>query len=289
MATDIAFALGVLALFGSRVPIALKLFLTALAIVDDILAVLVIPLFYTSQLDLSSLLGALVVVLALMEVNRLGLDSLLVYLMLGVILWLFAIRSGIHPTVAGIVLGMTIPTTARIDPALTASQAEGILNRNGCDSLAERTVLTDGQLQEDLQVLGASINDVQAPLQELEHALHPWLAFAIVPLLALANAGVRLDIDPGNVAQDRVTIGIMLGLVLGKHIGITLFAWPASRSGLARLTEDVTWRQIYAVTWLGGVGFTMSLFMADLAYDDASLTATRLGILAASMLAGMVG
>jgi NhaA family Na+:H+ antiporter len=290
MATDIAFALGVLALLGNRVPVALKVFLTALAIVDDILAVLVIAVFYTDRLDLAALAGAAVVIVALIAANRLGVRNLAVYLGLGLVLWICVRGSGIHATVAGILLALTIPTSTRIDPAAFVDRIEAILGRFERESLAERNVLTDGRLQEKLQELEDAVDDVQAPLQKLEHILHPWVAFAIVPLFALANAGVVLDVRPGDLLTDRVSLGIILGLVLGKQVGITCFAWLATRLGLGTLPSGVTWRQIYALSWLGGIGFTMSLFISDLAFDDeALLTSARIGILAASTIAGLVG
>lgn len=290
MATDIAFALGVLALIGSRVPLSLKIFLTALAIVDDILAVLVIAVFYTSEVNVAALIGAAAVLAALAIANRRGVRMLLVYLILGILLWLLVLESGIHATVAGILLALTIPAGTRIDPTAFLDKAERILGRFERESLEHRSVLSDARMQEDIQELENTINDVEAPLQNLEHALHPWVAFAIVPLFALANAGVNLDVNVGDVLSDKVTIGIVAGLVIGKQIGITLFAWLAVRFGPARLPEGVTWAHIYGVSCLGGIGFTMSLFVSDLAYGGGELLdSAKIGILGASIVAGVLG
>lgn len=290
MATDIAFALGILALVGSRVPVALKIFLTALAIADDLMAVLVIALFYTSDLNVTALLGAGVVLVLLFVANRLNVRTLIVYLGLGFALWFLVLDSGVHATIAGVLLAFAIPASTRIDPAAFLERSQGILNRFERESLQDANVLTDARMQEDIQEMEGTINDVEAPLQNLEHALHPWIAYAIVPLFALANAGVTIDMSLGDALADPVTVGVIAGLVIGKQIGITLFAWLTVRFGLAVLPTGVTWRQIYGVSWLGGVGFTMSIFLTELAYDSEDLTsAAKIGILAASLIAGLAG
>ncbi|HYH92736.1 MAG TPA: Na+/H+ antiporter NhaA [Candidatus Saccharimonadales bacterium] len=250
MATDIAFALGALALLGSRIPIGLKVFLTALAIVDDLLAVLVIAIFYTSGLAFAALVAAGVIVGVLVLANRLGVRRPIVYAVLGIALWLAILQSGIHPTVAGVLLAMTIPGRVRTDQADVAD----------------------------------------APMQRMEHALHPWVAFLIVPLFALANAGVAITGDPVATATEPIVLGILLGLIVGKQVGITLATWLVVRAGIATLPTGVTWRHIYGVAWLGGIGFTMSLFVADLAFGEApTLGFAKIGILAASLIAGTGG
>lgn len=290
MATDIAFALGILALVGSRVPLALKIFLTALAIADDIMAVLVIAVFYTSDLNVAALAGAAIVLALLFAANLLNVRTLLVYIALGIGLWLFVLESGVHATIAGILLAFTIPAGTRIDPAAFLDKAEGILGRFERESLADRNVLSDARMQEDIQELEDTINDVEAPLQNMEHALHPWVAYLIVPVFALANAGVAIDMSLGDALADPVTLGVIAGLVIGKQIGITLFAWLTVRLGFGALPQGVTWAHIYGVSWLGGVGFTMSLFVTELAYESDDLTsAAKIGILAASTLAALAG
>jgi NhaA family Na+:H+ antiporter len=293
IATDIAFALGVLALLGDRVPAGLTVFLTALAIVDDILAVIVIALFYTEQLHREALLLAAVILAALIAANRFGVRRPAVYAALGLALWVAIFESGVHATVAGVLLALTIPARTRIDPDAFVAKGRGLLAAFERAGEHGASILTNGPRQEALAELEDSVEGAGAPLQRMEHALHPWVAFAIVPLFALANAGVRFEVDLGEALANRVTLGVILGLVLGKQVGVTLAAWLAVRSGVTELPEGVNWRQIYGAGWLGGIGFTMALFVADLAFDEpgdaALLTAAKLGILIASLLAGLGG
>jgi NhaA family Na+:H+ antiporter len=293
MATDIAFALGVLALLGDRVPIGLKVFLTALAIVDDILAVLVIALVYTSSVDWGALGLAGVVLLALIVANRIGLRQPFVYGVLGIVLWAQVFESGVHATVAGILLALTIPAGTKVDPAAFVAKGRHILERFDDAGPDQENVLANSARLEALAELDEIVEKAGAPLHRLEHALHPWVAYAIVPVFALANAGVRISGEVGDIVTDRITLGVVLGLVLGKAIGIGLAAWLAVRFGMTDLPDGVTWPQIVGVGVLGGIGFTMSLFVADLAFgapDETShLAAAKLGILAASIIAGSGG
>ena len=246
MATDIAFALGVVALLGPRVPLALKVFLAAVAIVDDIGAVLVIAIFYTASISRVSLAIAAGVMLALVLLNRAGLRHAAPYLLLGIVLWVAVLSSGIHATIAGVLLAMTIPARA------------------------------PSENEESL-------------LEKLEHALHTPVAFVIVPLFALANAGVRIGGASGGVSI-AVMGGVVVGLVIGKPLGITLASWLAVRSRLAVLPDGVSWRLLQGVSWLGGIGFTMSLFVGALAFtDDARLDSAKLGVLLASGVAAFMG
>jgi NhaA family Na+:H+ antiporter len=293
MATDIAFALGVLALLGERVPVALKVFLTALAIVDDIAAVLVIAFFYTGAVSWSALGIAGLFFVGLVVANRLHVRWLPVYGVLGLGLWAAVHESGIHATIAGVLLALTIPARTRIDPDVFVARGRAILDEFDRAGEHGTTILTNGPRQDALAELEDAVEGVGAPLQRLEHALHPWVAFVVVPLFALANAGVRLNGDLGATIGNRITIGVILGLVVGKQIGITLFAWLATRFGFSALPAGVSWRQIYGAGWLAGIGFTMSLFVADLAFqqpgEDELLTSAKLGILAASLVAGVAG
>ena len=242
MATDIAFALGVLALLGKRIPSGLRVFLAALAIADDLGAVLVIALFYTNTLEWGALGGATIVLAALAVLNRSGARRPLTYALLGVVLWLFVLASGIHATIAGVLLALAIPA--------------------------------DGE---------------NSPLQRMEHSLQAIVSFVIMPLFALANAGVPLG-DFGRVLQSPVALGVILGLFLGKPIGITLASHLAVRSGAGELPEGVAWRHIHGAAWLGGIGFTMSLFIGGLAFTNvAMLDTAKLAVLCASTLAGVVG
>jgi NhaA family Na+:H+ antiporter len=290
MATDIAFALGVLALLGSRAPLGLRVFLTALAIVDDLLAVLVIALFYTSDLSMPAL-GAAAAVLALLVVaNRIGVRRPVVYALLGLALWLAVFESGIHATVAGVLLALTIPATTRLDSDAYVARA-----RQHIDDFEGRTIGGEDASTEDhhaaLWELEDATERAQAPMMRIEHALHPWVSFLIIPLFALANAGVAINPDVGSIVREPVAIGVILGLVIGKQVGITVMAAIVVRLGLAALPAGVSWRHIYGAAWLGGIGFTMSLFIGTLAYGEGSpeLALAKVAILLASVLAGVGG
>jgi NhaA family Na+:H+ antiporter len=248
MATDIAFALGILALLGSRVPLGLRAFLAALAIVDDLGAVLVIALFYTTTLHPWALAASGLIMIVLVALNRAGVRTVVPYLALGIGLWLAVHESGVHATVAGVLLAMTIPWHPRHEA-------------------------TDGD----------------PPLLRLEHALERPVAFAIMPAFAFASAGVALTTF-GDALGSPVALGIALGLVVGKPMGITLASWLAVRAGLADLPARVTWGSLHGVAWLAGIGFTMALFIATLAFEGTPrLAIAKAGVLGASTIAGMTG
>ena len=252
MATDIAFSLGVLTLLGKRVPYQLKIFLTAFAIVDDLGAVLVIAIFYTSEISFIALGATVAVFATLLVLNKAGVRRLLPYLLLGLLLWLAVLKSGVHATIAGVMLAMTIP--ARRHSEQNEKDTEG------------------------------------TPLQTLEHALHPWVSFIIMPVFALSNAGVGLSGQLLSTILHPVGLGTILGLLLGKQIGITLFSWLAVRTGIASLPSSVRWLHVYGASLLGGIGFTMSLFIAVLAFGEGHLLSiAKIGVLIASGLAGTVG
>ncbi len=237
-----------LSLLGSRVPVSLKVFLSALAILDDLGAVLIIALFYTSDLSTSMLLAAAGLVAVLFVLNRLKVTALLPYLLVGALLWFCMLRSGIHATLAGVILALFIP-------------------------------------------LGDTEADDASPLLKLESALHPWVAFLIVPVFGFANAGVSLaGMSPGNLL-DPVPLGVALGLFLGKQVGISLMAVLAIRSGLARLPEGANWMQLYGVALLCGIGFTMSLFIGALAFPGAPFLVdeVKIGVLLGSLLSALAG
>jgi NhaA family Na+:H+ antiporter len=248
MATDPAFALGLLALLGNRVPLALRVFLTALAIVDDVVAVLVIAVFYAGGIDVGHLALAGAILVGLLVAGRAGIRSSLVYLVLGLGLWLAFLESGVHTSIAGVLLALTIP----LQPASGRSQAPLLLR--------------------------------------WEHALVPWVAFVIVPIFALANAGVVLGGDALHVVRQPVALGVIAGLLVGKQAGIMLTTWVVLRTGLATLPSGVTWHQVYGVTWLAAIGFTTSLFIAGLAFGEGMLLdQAKLGILVAAIIAGVGG
>ena len=291
MATDIAFALGVVALLGPRVPLALKVFLAALAIVDDIGAVLVIAFFYTATLSWSALAIGGVLLVALVICNIAGVRHLAAYALLGVGLWLAFLASGVHATIAGVLLAMTIPARTRINEDEFLVRGRAILDDFERSCSPATTVLTNAGQQHAIHELEVACDEAQAPLLRMEHGLHGIVAFGIMPVFALANAGVELGGDLLAALASPVTTGTMLGLVLGKPIGITLFAWLATRVGVAALPSGTTWRALVGVSCLGGIGFTMSIFIASLAFPESAalLDSAKLGILAASLTAGLAG
>ena len=291
MATDIAFALGILALMGPRIPLALKVFLAATAIVDDLVAVLVIAFFYTADINVGALgLGALLL-LILIGFNRAGVRRPGTYAVVGLMLWLAFLVSGVHATIAGVLLALTIPARTRIDTEYFLVRGRDILQQFHDAGVEGRSVLTNDGQQAAIQAMEDTCENAQAPLQRLEHTLHLWVAFGIIPLFALANAGVHLS---GNVMQSLthpVSLGIILGLLIGKPVGITLFAWLAVRSGAAVLPAGLGWRAILGVGFVAGIGFTMSLFVSGLAFgmDSPLLDTAKIGILSASALAATTG
>ena len=290
MATDIAFALGVLALLGEGVPVGLKVFVTALAIVDDIVAVLVIALFYTSEIAWGALGVGAAFLVALIVANLLGVGRTLVYAVLGVGLWLCFLLSGVHATIAGVLLALTVPAVSFMDPGAFLERGRYVLDRFEKAGEKGENVLANDERQAALHALNHAAYKLEPPLHELEHALNPWVVFAIMPIFALANAGVELGGGIVEALTSPVALGIVLGLVVGKQLGITLFAWLAVRSGIAELPEGIGWRHVYGAGWLAGIGFTMSLFITDLAFSEDSLVETaKLGILGASLIAGVVG
>ena len=292
MATDIAFALGVVALLGDRVPGGVRVFLAALAITDDIGAVLVIALFYSAGIAWGSLalVGALVALA--IGANYAGVRHPWAYGAIGLALWAAVLSSGIHATIAGVLLAMTIPARTRADEAGFLSHAHRAIARLEGPHDPGASDLTDPEHQAAAQELEKLAARFQPPLLRLEHALHGPVAFGIMPLFALANAGISLglaNIEGGE--GSRVALGAALGLLLGKPVGITLFAWAAVRVGIASLPTGVRWRAIAGAGLLGGIGFTMALFIAGLAFggEPSLLVAAKLGIMSASLAAGVVG
>jgi Na+:H+ antiporter, NhaA family len=244
-ATDIAFALGVLALLGSRVPASLKLFLLAVAIIDDLGAILIIAIFYTADLSVTALALAAAGIVALIALNLAGVARRAPYMVLGVLLWVCVLKSGVHATIAGVIVGFTIPLQAR---------------------------------------------DAPSPLTSLEHDLHPWVAFGVLPAFAFANAGVRLGGITPAVLLDPIQLGIALGLFIGKQIGIAGSIWIAVRCGVGTLPEGADWRQIYGLSLLTGIGFTMSLFTGTLAFPAEGYDVdVRVAVLLASLLSAILG
>ena len=246
-ATDIAFALGVLALLGSRAPIQLKILLTAIAVIDDLGAIIIIALFYTHNLHMEPLYFGAVAILGLLILNRTGISRTAPYVILGVILWVAVLKSGVHATLAGVATALFIPVVSKEHPGVT-------------------------------------------PCKDLEHALHPWVSFIILPIFAFANAGVPFVGMGLHSLVDPTTLGIVLGLVVGKQLGIFAMLWLCIKAGWSPMPAGTTWVQLYAVSALCGIGFTMSLFIGGLAFSDVEhQAAIRLGVLVGSVISATVG
>lgn len=290
MATDIAFALGILSLLGKRVPLSLKVFLTAVAIVDDIGAVLVIALFYTEQIIWNYLLIGLVLVVFLFIVNRLGVRKPLPYMLVGIVLWAVFLKSGVHATIAGVLLALTIPATTVINRKRFLERTRSLLEDFEQEGIRDGNTFTTYKQRAIIQTIEDGVHLLEAPLQRLEYSMHPWVAFFIMPVFALANAGVSLNIDILEALRQPVTLGIILGLLLGKQIGIFGSTWLITKLGITRKIQGVSWRQIHGASMLAGIGFTMSLFITNLAFTDPVLISNaKVGILISSMIAAILG
>ena len=288
MATDIAFAVGVLALVGTRAPAGLKVFLLTLAVADDLGAIAVIALFYTSNLEAEWLALAAAAVLTVLLLQRAGVRKYVWYVVAAAVLWLAVFESGVHATIAGVILGFLTPSRPLHPPENVSGLAERhleVLQTKPADGIA------DEEEQSTLLEVGRLAVEGVSPLARLESALHPWTAWLVLPLFALANAGVRIvGGDVGAMFAEPVTIGIILGLVVGKPLGISVAAFLTVKAGLGRLPPGVGWLEIIGVGLLAGVGFTVAIFIAGLAFEDPVLTsAAKIGILTASVLAGLVG
>jgi Na+:H+ antiporter, NhaA family len=284
MATDIAFALGVLALLGDRVPVSLKIFVTALAIVDDIIAVLVIALFYTAEIHFLSLAVGLAGVALSFGLNLLGVRKPAVYAVLGVCVWCAVLKSGVHATVAGVLFAFTIPARTYIDRAHFLKQGRWLFER------FEAAKPNSFEEHAAIHTLETQCEMIQSPLHRIEHALQPWVAFFVMPVFAFSNAGVHILGNVLAAAKNSVSMGVALGLFVGKPIGISLFAWMAIKARVATQPTAVSWAQIFGSSWLCGIGFTMSLFIATLAFGESNLLdMSKIGTLAASVAAAICG
>lgn len=284
MATDIAFALGVLALLGSRVPVSLKVFVTALAIVDDIIAVLVIALFYTGQIHMLSLAAGLAGVALSFIANIIGIRKPAVYAIIGVFVWSAVLESGVHATVAGVLLAFTIPARTYIDRGQFLQRGRRLLDK------FEASTVDSAEQHAAVHGLERQCELVESPLHRIECILQPWVSFFIMPLFAFANAGVHVLGKIVTAATHPVALGVILGLLLGKPIGISLFAWISVRTKLAEAPSGVSWKQTLGASCLCGIGFTMSLFIATLAFSDSGLLdMAKIGTLSASVAAAVVG
>jgi NhaA family Na+:H+ antiporter len=294
MATDIAFSLAVLAILGKKVPLSLKVFLTALAIVDDLGAVLVIALFYSQQIYWSYLLFAVGFLLILFLANYLNVQNLHFYTYIGFLIWLLFLKSGIHPTIAGVLIAFSIPMRPqiRINDFIPRIR-EGLTHFSSLPAEDKKFVMSDLQLVA-IDDVGKLVKKTQSPLQMIEHNLHGTVTFIILPLFALANAGVTI-FSPGSPLSGgtvftELSLAIAVSLVFGKAIGISLFSWLAVKLKLSKKPTGVPWKAFIGIGFLGGIGFTMSLFISSLAFEsNLVMDQAKMGIFFGSLIAGMVG
>jgi NhaA family Na+:H+ antiporter len=291
MATDIAFALGLLAMLGNRVPLNLKIFLTALAIADDLGAVMVIAIFYTESIDFTELLYAGFFLAVLIAANLAGVRRTVFYALIGFAgVWIAFIYSGVHATIAGVLIALTIPARTKIGETDYIDKLTLYLNKFKNESPdTKSTLLTKNQVHLISEI--EDLNDkAHTPLQKLEHALHPVTAYFILPVFALSNAGVHIDGSIDDMLLHPISLGIIAGLVLGKFLGISLLSRLVVKFKLAELPEGVTWRHIYGVAFLAGIGFTMSMFISDLAFKNEEFKQiAKVGIMAASVISAVIG
>jgi NhaA family Na+:H+ antiporter len=292
MATDIAFALGVLYVLGKRVPLGLKVFLSAFAIADDLGAAFIIALFYTREIVVGNLLISLVIIIAIAMMNLFWVRKTLPYAVLGVLLWFFILGSGVHATVAGIAVAMFIPArgkyeTERFIDTVMQKLDEFRCPQDGCGY----SILLDESHMNAVQGIEEACHDVETPLQRIGKALHPWVNFVVLPLFAFVNVGMPLGASEFSGAlASPLSQGVFFGLLIGKPLGIGVFSYIAVRSGLAVLPEGTGWRQIIGAGMLGGIGFTMSLFISGLSFEAAGLAEqAKAGILMGSITAGTLG
>jgi NhaA family Na+:H+ antiporter len=291
MATDIAFAISALILLGKRVSPALVTFLVALAIVDDLGAVIVIAIFYTDQIQYLPLILSGISFLVMVTFNRIGIHMILPYFIMGLFMWFFMLESGVHATIAGVIAAMAIPSKPKYTPVDFTTYTKDLLSEY--DSYP---VATDHMMHERQKGILLNIKDsvdlVGSPAARLEHDLHLPVALIVIPLFALANAGISIDFSSvGETIMGDVSLGIIAGLILGKVIGIAGVAWVAVKLGIAKLPKDSSMSQVFGVAFLGGIGFTMSIFVADLAFlgNESLIFQAKIGILSASLLSGLMG
>ncbi len=292
MATDIAFALGILYLLGDRVPVSLKVFLTALAIADDLGAVLVIALFYTSDIDTTSLIVGAVFLIVLLAANRLGVRAPVFYGIIGIGgLWIAFLFSGVHATIAGVLAAFTIPADSKVRDKIYVEKMNSLIDEY--DKLETRIKrLKTPQQQHVLEQVRIYSKAALTPLQRLEHSMHSLVSFFVMPVFALANAGVTFSGDFWANITSNVSVGIICGLVIGKFIGVVGFTKLMVKLKIASLPSDLTWKHIYGVAFLAGIGFTMSLFITELAFKTNAaefILEAKMGVFAASTIGGLIG
>jgi len=292
MATDIAFAIGALVLLADRVPKALITFLVALAIVDDLGAVMVIALFYTDNLVLEALAVAALILVVLIIFNRAGIRHPLPYILLGALLWFVLLKSGVHATLAGVLTAFTIPARPKYDPSHFSTHVKELMTRFDASHQRDKNIMTNEALHTVVQTLEHGVHKVETPLQRLEHAMHTPVAFLVIPIFAFINAGIPMEFASlDDTLTHPVTLGVMLGLILGKFLGIFGVSWIALKLGIGQLPAHTSLSQIGGVALLGGIGFTMAIFIAEAGFagQPEYLLMAKTGILLASLLAGISG
>ncbi len=294
MATDIAFALGILYILGDRVPLSLKVFLTAIAIVDDLGAVLVIAFFYTQDLSLESLALAAFFLLILFSANYIGIRNTFFFAVMGIGgLWLAVLLSGVHATIAAVLAAFAIPTSRRINTSVFLRKVRWLNNEIKKVRLLHRDdpeVESEHEISHTIEKFSSLAEDATPPLQRLEHALHPFVSFVVLPIFAFANAGVTIPSESLTFFTSPVTLGVIFGLIFGKFFGVVLFSRAMVYFKICKLPKGVKWPHIYGVGILAGIGFTMSLFITELAFvREEFLVQAKLGILTASLIAGLMG
>ncbi|GAB3344045.1 sodium/proton antiporter NhaA [Marivirga atlantica] len=290
MATDIAYSLGIIGLLGKRVPAQLKIFLVALAIADDLGAILVIALFYSNEISWLYLVAGTGIFILLMLCNRFGVKNLFWYILGGIALWYCFLNSGVHPTIAGVLFAITIPVKPKLDSKLLKERTVRNVTELEKTDIDTRDPMQDIRQSEILKAMKKDTQNSRPPLLKLENALIDFNAFFIIPIFAIANAGVKLDVSFLEVVSGSLGLGILLGLAVGKVLGISLFAFIGERLGIAELHHSLSWRHIIGMGMVAGIGFTMSLFITNLAFEDAELVkVSKISILIASLIAALVG
>lgn len=291
MATDIAFALGIIALLGKRVPLSLKIFLTALAIVDDLGAIIVLAVFYpTHAIDFQMLLIVFGILLLLFALNKLNFQNGFLYIIIGIILWLVIMKSGLHATLAGVLLALFIPHKTKINEVRFYSRSKFLLEKFKSSSKGNTLIIANKTQQEVIDNLHSKLQKINPLMNQMEHSFDAWVTFFIIPLFALANSGVVIDIKTLFNTQDSLTVGIFFGLVFGKPLGIFLASFLAYKLKFAELPKGVSWSQIFSVGVIAGIGFTMSIFIDNLAFtDQATIEQGKAAILTSSFIAAVIG
>jgi len=292
VATDIAFALGAVAVFGRNLPVGLRIFLAAFAIADDLGAVVIIAIFYTKEIVWSNLIISLFLIFGLAIANFFWIRQTLIYAILGLAVWFFVLGSGVHPTIAGVIVSLFVPARGRYDTDNFLQNVKKITEKFECEEQScGYSILLNQEHMYAVQALELACHDVETPLQRLMHALHPWVAFLILPLFAMGNTGLIFrGIVFSEAVSNPVILGIIFGLVVGKPIGILLFSYLSVKTGLASLPQEVRWSHIFGGAMLGGIGFTMSLFLSELSFTDPHIIDyARIAILTGSILSAVLG